>query len=445
VYSSPDGTTWTGLTASGPPGANGLAWSGTRLVTVGGSINTATPVAPIQASLDGVTWTVVSPPAWTGVDYFEDVIWSGTQFLAVGGPVTNVPQGVAGGAGLVATSPDGLTWTQYNTSQFLENVVWSGSQFVAVGATAVQTSPDGITWTDATSATPDQATLLGAVWSGTEFTAVSLEGSIYQSPDGTSWTTAFTNPPNPGTSRIPGFYCIAWSGTLYAACTDYGFVTSPDGVTWTFRPALTATSINSILWSGSQFVAVGTTGNVLTSPDGVTWTAQTTPAVPSHEFTSVAWSGKRYVIGGFSGLLTSPDAVTWTTTGVPGSWVVWTGTQFVASSYQSGSQNNSNVLTSPDGVVWTQHTIPFGFAGGGFPNSFPFLPQFIWTGTQLLAEGCTNNAALTTVCDIFTSSDGVTWSVTLSKTYPYSLGLLSAVSSGSKTIMDLDPFILSLP
>lgn len=44
---------------------------------------------------------------------------------------------------------------------------------------------------------------------------------------------------------------------------------------WTQRnPLPTDAHLHSVVWTGSQLVAVGWNGTILTSPDGITWTQQ---------------------------------------------------------------------------------------------------------------------------------------------------------------------------
>jgi hypothetical protein len=427
--SSPDGAAWTGMNPAGPITMQAVAASPARLVAVGGTTTTGTVGAPIQASQDGITWNAVSPPAWTGVDFFWDVIWNGSQFVAVGG---TTPYPTILTAGLAATSPDGLTWTLHSSPQYMEHVIWSGSQFVAEGPSVIQTSPDGVNWTSATSATPGGDTAVEVVWSGSKFTAVTAGNTIIESPDGISWTTAYSAP--------GALNCIAWSGTIYVACTSNGFLTSPDGTTWTFRPDIAISTANAVLWTGSKFVAVA--GNtVLTSPDGISWTAPLVPTPSTTLLDSIAWSGSRYVAAGPEGLVISADAVTWTSAGVSAFWVAWNGKQFVAVAADNASP--SNVYTSADGTTWTKHAVPFTFEGGGLiPNLTPL--SIIWTGSQFLAQGCSATSSAAPVCDVFSSADGVVWTVSLSMTYPY-FQLMGAASNASRTVMMGRPMILSLP
>jgi hypothetical protein len=64
---------------------------------------------------------------------------------------------------------------------------------------------------------------------------------------------------------------IIWNGSFFITVGISGnCLTSPDGITWTFRPQLSqvnsGTATNSIAWSGSRFVAVGNLSTAATSP-----------------------------------------------------------------------------------------------------------------------------------------------------------------------------------
>lgn len=83
------------------------------------------------------------------------------------------------------------------------------------------------------------------------------------------WTVQTT-----GTSNT--LDAVVWSGTQFVAVGRYGTVlTSPNGLIWTTRISNTSAELDGIVWSGTQFVAVGDNGTIITSPDGVTWTKRT--------------------------------------------------------------------------------------------------------------------------------------------------------------------------
>ena len=116
------------------------------------------------------------------------------------------------------------------------------------------------------------------------------------------------------------------------------------GKIWHAQYSGTSQDLVGVVWSRSQFVAVGESGTILTSPDGRAWTAQNSRT--SQWLIGVVWSGSQFVVVGHSGtILTSPDGRAWTAQNSPTSEilddVVWSGSQFVAVG-QSGT-----ILTSP--------------------------------------------------------------------------------------------------
>jgi len=198
-------------------------------------------------------------------------------------------------------------------SKLLGGVSWTGSQFVAVGeGGTIVTSPDGITWTLQASGTPNQLAAVGA--SGTRLVVTESNSTmVLTSPDGVTWTS------RPTSNSVQSLGGVAGSGTQFVVVgtttTFAGAVlTSPDGVSWTAQDAGVSSGLSGVVWSGTQFVAVG--GAIATSPDGVTWTERTNP-YPGEFLSSVAWSGTQFVAaaGSHAAILTSPDGVTWTLQG----------------------------------------------------------------------------------------------------------------------------------
>ena len=187
---------------------------------------------------------------------------------------------------------------------------------------------------------------------------------------------------------------VVWSGTEYAVVGDSIFLTSPDGVAWTKHSLTVNNLFYGVAWSGSVFVIVGFTGNILTSPDGTSWTQRVSGT--QDVLQGVTWSGSQFVAVGRGGaILTSPDGVTWTSRGNGGGLygVTWSGTQFVAVGYNEVPCCNDVILTSPDGVLWTSQT-----STGALPMAVVFA------GGQYLAVGGSGvNGSMQS------SSDGLNW------------------------------------
>jgi len=49
---------------------------------------------------------------------------------------------------------------------------------------------------------------------------------------------------------------------------------STDGINWSPSTTPSAEPLNDIIWTGSEWVAVGDNNTAVTSPDGETWTTQ---------------------------------------------------------------------------------------------------------------------------------------------------------------------------
>ena len=92
-------------------------------------------------------------------------------------------------------------------------------------------------------------------------------------------------------------------------------MTSPDGITWTFRDAPAETiSWFSVTYGNGLFVAVGDSGGVMTSPDGITWTART--AAEANQWQAVTYGNGVFVATADSGtnyVMTSLDTTTFLT------------------------------------------------------------------------------------------------------------------------------------
>ena len=93
-------------------------------------------------------------------------------------------------------------------------------------------------------------------------------------------------------------------------------MTSDDnGVSWSQQSSGTTYRLNSVAWTGAEFVAVGINGKVFRSTDGLTWNEQPTPyndvlfGSDYFHLNSILWTGSagRLVVVGDRGLVaTSP-------------------------------------------------------------------------------------------------------------------------------------------
>jgi hypothetical protein len=218
---------------------------------------------------------------------------------------------------------------------------------------------------------------------------------------GTRWTER--------TSGItPQLNSVISSGTQFVAVGYVGMIlTSPDGIHWTKRTSGTNSTLWSVTWTGTQFVAVGEDRTVLTSPDATTWTQRNIPIeVGNLSFLyDVSWSGTQLVAVGnkvltsAAEILTSPDGVIWARTSseihkmnnaVLYS-IAWSGARFVAVGAQDGSPYQAIIAHSSDGINWTQITL----------DTQNKLFDIIWTGSQFLAVGYNGI--------VMASLDGDTW------------------------------------
>ena len=267
VITSPDGVVWTARAPSVEAAWTGISWNGTIFCTVAFNGQSMT-------SADGVTWATRGV-ANTGAIGARFVTWNGTRFLAV-----------AQNFGVAATSADGAVWA--NTGAFSTAGIWNGNASLGArflvanyGSPRMVTSDNnGAGWTNRT--TPTQS--WGAV-AANSTVAVLLPGAggviAASSADGTTWTQR---------SVPAGTYSAAvWDGTVFCAVSLDGYsaaiATSSDGVTWASRaPALTGVDWHAVASSSSLLCALGNliaapyASVIQTSSDhGVTWVQRDSP------------------------------------------------------------------------------------------------------------------------------------------------------------------------
>ena len=265
-------------------------------------------------SSDGNTWTVSTAirslwGASTSGTYntITQILWTGSYYIA------------AGSKGYIARSTNGTSWTNITT---LRSTTWgtttdcyalatNGSRIVVVGQSVhvAYSDDNGANWTYVTLPSSSN-TLESVAWNGSVFCAVGEFGTCFTSPDGATWTA------NSGVSTVFGgqhaTYITAFGSTFVAGSSGPGgagssnamIATSTNGVSWTYRTALTIGSsdyVSGIATNGSgQYVAVTYLNNAATSSDLVTWTTNTNlssifPVATTQDTCGLAWNGTRYI------------------------------------------------------------------------------------------------------------------------------------------------------
>ena len=260
----------------------------------------------------------------TGSVVLNAVAWSGTQFVAVGL------------GGVVETSPDGAIWTNRGSAfnpllsaSDLRSVIWHNNRFVAVGVNGgSENCPGGaVACTDVIVARTD---------------------SVLSSTDGVTWTNSVSNASSTSIPEDSELNSIVWNGSQFVAVGN-GIFPSADGNVWTVN-SLTG-NYTGIASSGAIFVATGLSGALYSSLDGQNWTQH---AETSLDLYGITWSGQQFVAVGAGVILTSPDGLTWTARSAGTSshlyGVTWSGKVFVA-------VGEGVIVTSPDGVTWTPQVV----------------------------------------------------------------------------------------
>lgn len=264
-----------------------------------------------MSGLAQVSWTPVTPLI-TGRDLFC-VTHDNDQWIA------------GGREGIIIRSSDGETWTvarpgvQYSMP-LIYSITYGDTQFVAVGGggTIFSSNNDGSVWTDRSNYVVGGVSYLMSIayGNGVYLTHASHSNTMYTSSDCITWVNpTIWGPPTAGQAEINS---IIFVGSQFVAIGgQYGndsslVMTSPDGTTWTRQSSGTNTDLYEIQYGDSQFVAWGGDSLVITSPDAVYWTSHTSDL--NGAFRSAVYGNDQWVAVGGNGLITtSVDGIHWTT------------------------------------------------------------------------------------------------------------------------------------
>ena len=395
----------------------GLHWDGSQFIAVGER-------GAVLTSSNGMDWATHKSGLTADLN---DIILAGGNYIAGGGWDGTLLQSVGATLDNWQYSKTGHRWT-------LRSIAYNGvNLYVAVGdgdtttGSVLVTSPDGINWTAQAAGTGYP--LLDVIWDDIVGQFVIVGGSrtdntslIITGNGVTPWTQTSID-----VRQINGY--PPGSGVLHAVNTDGSGVyiaVGDAGAVWRYdnndlSPAwATVTSgtnydLQSIAYSGSQFLAVGykcvsdcTTnlpvyGSTIINglAAGATWSeSTTTPSISLNNtlLHAATWGGGRFVVAGTGMLLTTTDPTT------PDSWTAGTGTisdpltgiATNSSGTRLAVSGNGNVYSSSDGFAWSQIATGTGYA----------FDDVVWDPATTLYVAIAGGNSIVTSPD----GDGITWS-----------------------------------
>ncbi len=199
------------------------------------------------------------------------------------------------------------------------------------------------------------------------------------------------------------------------------------GIVWQKASESIPVSINTVTYGNGLYVAVGQKGIIKTSTDVENWTSQES-GVSENLFT-VVWNGEMFIAGGKNGtLVSSTDGVDWKVVSFCDSEhrydlrsILWDGNQFVAAGALNGI---GTIFTSPDGLNWT---LRISHIHEGFES-------VNWNGSVYVAVGL--------VGTIYTSKDSVNWTPVQSGTKDH---LYDITNNGEIFVISAGADILTSP
>lgn len=215
--------------------------------------------------------------------------------------------------GTIVVSEDGSNWEEADSgiTSGLMGVTCSDDKFIAVGYNGViLTSPDGYDWTQIE--WYDYYWffhITGVTWSGDRFVAKGFnhetptlqEVSIY-SDDGENWELDYSD----------GSLWSEWVGDEFFSATNKDLLYSPDGIGYKSIYEFKKVYISDGACSDSRYVFVGSNGGIVYTDDLDVWKEFRINAGKLPSLTGVVWTGTEFVAVGMKGtIVASKDGKSW--------------------------------------------------------------------------------------------------------------------------------------
>jgi hypothetical protein len=365
-----------------------------------------------------------------------------TNQIEIRQPQTPLYVAVGSDTNSIQYSTDGKNWSNV-TNNFSGNfnlyglsIAYNGNYWIATGYDngngSIKYSQDGINWINAGIGVTFSYGGLCIAWNGKMW----LAGGGFYLPTILYSYDGFTWKPANNTYLTYLVVSVAWNGEMWVALgasqlpDPYTLAYSYDGINWINSPTIAfvgsqAGYFGNVAWNGKIWVATcydNTGKTIVYSSDGINWSNIVTGGFNIHG-NSVAWNGQYWMAVGFDTTNTvqvSPDGSNWSTTlpngqsvlpNAPtfiGQSVIWDGTKWFITSYDSGTASiKYSGQDSAGNFTWINATSG-GFSGGrggqGIAYNNPQLPYlqnsnialYQRTNTQPLYDTPPNNFIKTT-------------------------------------------------
>jgi hypothetical protein len=196
----------------------------------------------------------------------------------------------------------------------------------------------------------------GIAYGATKYAAITSSGEVYTSADGDNWSKS--------TSLGESLYQITFANSMFVVCGANGYIaTSTDAVTWTQRTTGSTSTLTDVQYLQNVFYAVGQNSTILSSSNGITWTAVSVNVGTSTDwFNQITYGGGKYIIMANSSTGQGPMTYQ-STTGASNSWsaiggfgvfgntnlnkIVYLNSQFIVLT------SSSDIFTSSNGTSWS--------------------------------------------------------------------------------------------
>jgi len=419
-----------------PSGVGGLRWK--SIIYDGTQFVALDTHGYMTTSADGETWTTATANTSLGSHNWGSMIYDGTQYVAIGGGYTS--EGIL----YIATSSDLNTWTviqktytnEHSTDRW-SGIAYDGTTYVAVSEYGyISTSTDRETWTTPSRIISSAVGIIGIVYIKQKFLVLcNLTGKIYVSNDAITWENWYCN----------DMYCylnsssIAYDGTKLVGLRTNGTIyTSADGNIWSEK---TYTNTNylvtnarvdnqncmwrSIIYDGTQFIAISNHGKIATSENGFDWPIErisdNNTLSTNAYISSMTYDGTQYIATTYDGKIAkSSNITTWTVEAVPN--LAFDTTHQKSIIYANGKyvilSTGGYISTSTDGINWTEGTKNSNLTGTSWTS-------ITYDGYKFIAVGGNY---------ISTSYDGINWTEAEENTYLSNSPLVNIVYNGTKLV-----------